>query len=221
MSSLADKCRALLAKYQVSDPTEAQADCVSSFEGYGDSSSSGGDKTGQIVLIVLIVIILLIAIIFTIKVIIDVTNVNSKIAKVKTAGGKAMKAGMRDMKAGAQGMRDRAKAKMPAAMKAVSSARSMTTDELKSAIQSGKTQVVAFISKSCPHCTNMMPDYQKACSGTDAGFIEASVDKDAPMMFKTYVTKGVPTVLKFKGGKVVEQYAGPRTAEDLARFIRS
>lgn len=83
---------------------------------------------------------------------------------------------------------------------------------------------LVFLS-GCGHCKRLKPDYVKAAEELKAqGFQAQMAMLDCtvnPQIAEEYKISGFPTIKLFIKGKVVSEYEGKRTPEDIIKFIKS
>lgn len=99
----------------------------------------------------------------------------------------------------------------------------LTDDTIDSAIKQNEIIMIKFYAPWCGHCKRMAPDYEKAAEmlkekGSKAVIakLDATVERKAA---SDWNIRGYPTVLTFKNGQMIEKYAGPRTAKDIANYV--
>ena len=95
----------------------------------------------------------------------------------------------------------------------------LTTDAMDDFTQAGKVCVM-FYADWCPHCKNMMPNYNAACKrcpGVRFGMLNDTQCRCSGGHCAKYGIGGYPTVLKFTDGEY-EVYKGDRTIESLVEF---
>lgn len=81
-------------------------------------------------------------------------------------------------------------------------------------------RLVLFYSAWCPFCTSFLPAFEKQ-AGADARYLGVCTD-DLPELEDLFSIEVVPTVLRFRGGKLAARLDGQLgrglTAEGLAAF---
>ena len=95
----------------------------------------------------------------------------------------------------------------------------MTFQEI---INSDKLVLVDFFAEWCGPCKMMSPilaDLKKRI-GESASIIKIDVDKN-PKVATLYQVRGVPTLILFKGGKILWRKSGVLTAKELLDLINS
>ena len=94
--------------------------------------------------------------------------------------------------------------------------------------QNDKLQVVLFYAPWCPHCKNMMPDWDALGSSIKLGGGKSCevkkedcvANKDAPKDYGIEV-EGFPHIVLFKNGKEVETYSGPRKTNSIKDWVKN
>lgn len=88
-------------------------------------------------------------------------------------------------------------------------------------INSEKPVLVDFHATWCGPCKQMAPELTKfARANTDKlRVIKIDVDKN-PQVSATYQIQGVPTLILFKGGKVLWRQSGAMNAAQLSSFVQ-
>ncbi|KAK3034770.1 hypothetical protein RJ639_032283, partial [Escallonia herrerae] len=87
--------------------------------------------------------------------------------------------------------------------------------------------VVEFYAPWCGHCKKLAPEYEKAASilsSNDPPVILAKVDANEEqnkVLASEYDVKGFPTIKILRsGGKVVQDYKGPREADGIVDYLK-
>ncbi|KAK4747339.1 hypothetical protein SAY87_026376 [Trapa incisa] len=87
--------------------------------------------------------------------------------------------------------------------------------------------VVEFYAPWCGHCKKLAPEYEKAASvlsSHDPPVVLAKVDANEESnkeLASEHEIKGFPTLKIFrKGGKIVQEYKGPREAEGIVSYLK-
>lgn len=86
-----------------------------------------------------------------------------------------------------------------------------------------KVTIVLFYALWCPHCQAMKPDWDAATKKLAAkrkvqvAEVEYSDMSHVPAKYKKGV-QGFPSVRKYKGGKLIAEYYGNRSTDDLVKF---
>jgi len=85
----------------------------------------------------------------------------------------------------------------------------------------GQCEIVLFYAPWCPHCKDMMPEWEKLAqkhSGSSVLKVR-KVDSDAsPDEAKEHKVDGYPTIILFKNGKKIVYQSGQRDAKSLEEF---
>lgn len=98
-----------------------------------------------------------------------------------------------------------------------------TKDSFQEALQKDKPVLVLFYASWCPHCHHFQPTWSKLCSKYSKSRklqpvqIEYSDLTHIPKKYQKIA--GFPTIQMIKGGKIVTEYNGNRTAEDVEAFV--
>ena len=85
-------------------------------------------------------------------------------------------------------------------------------------------RVILFHWKDCGHCKKMMPEWQrfvKLNANNKKVKIETVEKDDAPELIQKYNVQGFPTIIAINDGKLVKEFNGERTVDDLQRFANS
>ncbi|KAG4963262.1 hypothetical protein AAZX31_14G136300 [Glycine max] len=87
--------------------------------------------------------------------------------------------------------------------------------------------VVEFYAPWCGHCMKLAPEYEKAASilsSNDPPVILAKVDANEEKnreLARQFQVQGFPTIKILRnGGKVVQDYKGPREADDIVDYLK-
>ncbi|OQA53212.1 MAG: Thioredoxin [candidate division WS2 bacterium ADurb.Bin280] len=88
-------------------------------------------------------------------------------------------------------------------------------------IKSEKPVLVDFFASWCGPCQMMSPVIDELASEMekDAGVYKVDVDASGNLANK-YQIMSIPTILIFKGGKVVKQFNGVTSKEDLEKELK-
>ena len=82
-------------------------------------------------------------------------------------------------------------------------------------------QLVLFYAPWCPHCKNMLPEWDKFAE-TNRSNVEAKKvnSEEQPALIKEYDVQGFPTILLLDAnGKTIATYEGGRDAKSFADFV--
>ena len=88
-----------------------------------------------------------------------------------------------------------------------------------------KHTIVLFFADWCGHCQHLKPTWNqmtdKLKSKRNIQLIEVE-DTNMGLVPKKYKKSilGYPTILKFKGGKLMEQFTGNRTLDEIVAFVQ-
>jgi thioredoxin 1 len=87
-------------------------------------------------------------------------------------------------------------------------------------IQSKKPVLVDFWADWCQPCHAMAPTIEALAEKFGDRVLVAKLDVDAnPMTTHKYEIRGIPALLLFKDGQVVQQIVGVKPKEEIARII--
>ena len=114
-------------------------------------------------------------------------------------------------------------ASMRSAVGSVSQSVSQSAENFQNGAEAaGSPKIVLYYVPWCPHCKNVMPEWNKLEKEADkTGVAVEKVDcEEKPEEAQKQDVEGFPTIILFKDGKVVN-YEGERTAEALKEFIGS
>src|SRR5689334_176242 len=85
---------------------------------------------------------------------------------------------------------------------------------------SSKPVLVDFWAIWCGPCKALAPVIDEIAKDYDGRVKVASVDVDAvPALAERYEIRGIPTVLMFRSGKVVDQFTGLRSKSEIQRQL--
>ena len=89
-------------------------------------------------------------------------------------------------------------------------------------IQSKKITLVDFWADWCQPCHAMAPTVEALAEEYGDRILIAKVDVDAnPMTTHKYELRGIPALLLFKNGELVQQIVGVQPKDKIARIIKS
>jgi thioredoxin-like negative regulator of GroEL len=87
------------------------------------------------------------------------------------------------------------------------------------------TGILLIFHPGCGHCVQMRPEWEEMKRRLSADTKVVEIDgsemsghssmNSSPIVQKT---RGFPSIFRVKNGKVVEEYQGPRTAEEMRKF---
>jgi len=83
---------------------------------------------------------------------------------------------------------------------------------------------ILYHSDICEHCLNLMPTWKRLSKKYDKSDeiiiinVEANNINNLQVKYKKNI-EGFPTILKYKNGKLIEEYYGDRKAKTLNTFI--
>ena len=86
-------------------------------------------------------------------------------------------------------------------------------------LDSGK-KLVLFYTTSCPHCKNMMGEWQKAADNAPNKMVKIDATTDRTVAEK-YNVSSYPTMLVIDNGKQVGVYDGARTSAEITKYVNS
>jgi len=95
-------------------------------------------------------------------------------------------------------------------------------DKFKECVGKDKPMIILFYADWCPHCVAFKPTWDKLAAKLEknpkvqVAQVEYENIKDIPKKFKNI--RGFPTIQMIKGGKVISEYDGVRTVEDLEKY---
>jgi len=91
-----------------------------------------------------------------------------------------------------------------------------------SVIESGQTALVDFWADWCQPCHKMAPTVDSLAEEYGDRILVGKLDVDAnPMTTHKYGIRGIPALLLFKDGQLVQQMVGVKPKEEIARIIEN
>ena len=96
----------------------------------------------------------------------------------------------------------------------------ITDDNFDNTINGGKPVLVDFWAEWCGPCRRLAPTVDELAGDYDGKVVvgKLNVDENPNTAFKFNV-RGIPTLLLFKGGQVVEQVVGVASKDSLKKVI--
>jgi thioredoxin 1 len=96
----------------------------------------------------------------------------------------------------------------------------ITDDNFDSTINGGKPVLVDFWAEWCGPCKRLAPTVDELAAHYDGKVVvgKLNVDDNPNTTFK-FSVRGIPTLLLFKGGQVVEQVVGLADKDSLKKVI--
>ncbi|KAG8222836.1 hypothetical protein J437_LFUL010342 [Ladona fulva] len=101
-----------------------------------------------------------------------------------------------------------------------------TDDDFSSRINEHDTVLVMFFAPWCGHCKKLKPEYEKAggiMKNNDPPIMLAKVDctEGGKETCNKFGVTGYPTLKIFKNGEINKEYAGPRDADGIVKYMKS
>jgi thioredoxin len=96
----------------------------------------------------------------------------------------------------------------------------ITDDNFDSTISGGKPVLIDFWAEWCGPCKRLAPTVDELAAHYDGKVVvgKLNVDDNPNTTFK-FSVRGIPTLLLFKGGQVVEQVVGLADKDSLKKVI--
>jgi len=97
-------------------------------------------------------------------------------------------------------------------------------DKFKECVGKDKPMLVLFYADWCPHCQVLKPTWNKIAEKLgknkkiQVAQIEYSDMEYVPKKYKNI--RGYPTIQMIKGGKIISEYDGMRTEQDIEAYIK-
>ena len=96
----------------------------------------------------------------------------------------------------------------------------LTDGNFEQTINSGKVVLVDFWAQWCGPCRRLAPTVDELATDYDGKLVVAKMDVDEnPNTPNRFSVRGIPTLLLFKGGQVVEQVVGLTDKDALKKVI--
>ena len=85
------------------------------------------------------------------------------------------------------------------------------------------SKFIFFHMNGCPHCENMMDDWDNFSSSNTTSIKTEKIEKkENPELIKKYDIKGFPSLLLIdENGEKIKEYNGDRTADDFQNFVNN
>lgn len=85
-----------------------------------------------------------------------------------------------------------------------------------------KPVVCAFLADGCGWCTKLKPEYHAAAQRAKHPMYTLYASRDGAMdVLKMFQIRGFPTIYVVYKGKIMDEYKGNRTSDDIANWINS
>jgi thiol-disulfide isomerase/thioredoxin len=95
-------------------------------------------------------------------------------------------------------------------------------ETIKKYQETGETFLLMFYADWCGHCKNTKPAYQTASNDTEIPFLLLNSETDGANEFMAQEkVGGYPTIKKYKGTELLEDYRGDRSVENFIAFSKS
>lgn len=97
----------------------------------------------------------------------------------------------------------------------------LNTDNFDAAIGQPGVHVVRFWAEWCAPCRAMSPTFKQAAADSTDGvrFGEINVD-DSPELAHRFGVQGIPAVLLFKDGQIMDRMVGAAGKAQLSNFVK-
>ena len=96
----------------------------------------------------------------------------------------------------------------------------LTDGNFEQAINAGKPVLVDFWAEWCGPCRRLAPTVDELAGDYDGKMVVGKLNVDEnPNVSGRFSIRGIPTLLLFKGGQVVEQVVGLTPKEELKKVL--
>lgn len=100
-------------------------------------------------------------------------------------------------------------------------AKTITDDDFDTAINGDEPVVVDFWAEWCGPCKQMAPHLDAVADELTGQVTVAKINVDEnPMSASKYGVRGLPTLMLFKGGKMVDSQLGAMSKQRIADWIK-
>jgi len=100
-------------------------------------------------------------------------------------------------------------------------AKTITDDDFDAAINGDEPVVVDFWAEWCGPCKQMAPHLDAVADELTGQVTVAKINVDEnPMSASKYGVRGLPTLMLFKGGKMVDSQLGAMSKQRIADWIK-
>lgn len=100
-------------------------------------------------------------------------------------------------------------------------AKTITDDDFDTTISGGTPVVVDFWAEWCGPCKTMAPHLDAVAEEMNGKVTIAKINVDEnPMTASKYGVRGLPTLMLFKDGKMVDSQLGAMSKQRIAEWIR-
>ena len=98
--------------------------------------------------------------------------------------------------------------------------KTLTDGDFEQAINAGQVVLVDFWAECCGPCRRLAPTVDELAGEYDGRMVVAKMNVDEnPSVPSRFSVRGIPTLLLFKGGQVVEQVVGVADKSAIKRLI--